>query len=58
MQERLSPQSAFGRSVFWLCLLAYGLHVIEDDDLGWQPAAVQVLGQQEVMLTLKPLLAF
>ena len=34
MQERLSPQSAFGRSVFWLCFLAYGLHVIEDYDLG------------------------
>ena len=58
MQERLSPQSAFGRSVFWLCFLTYGLHVIEDYDLGWQPAAMQVLGQPEVMLTLKQLLAF
>ena len=44
--------------MFWLCLLAYGLHVIEDYDLGWQPAAMQVLGQPDVMLTLKPLLAF
>ena len=44
MQERLSPQSAFRRSVFWLCFLAYGLHVIEEYDLGWQPWAVQVLG--------------
>ena len=30
MEERFSPQSPFGRSVFWLCLLAYGLHVIEE----------------------------
>ena len=44
MEERFSPQSPFGRSVFWLCLLAYGLHVIEEYDLGWQPWAVQVLG--------------
>ena len=44
MQERFSPQSAFGRSVFWLCFLAYGLHVIEEYDLGWQPWAVKVLG--------------
>lgn len=58
MQECLSAQSAFRRSVFWLCFLAYGLHGIEDDDLGWQPAAMQVLGQPDVMLTLKPLLAF
>ena len=33
MQERLSPQSVFGRLVFWLCFLAYGLHGIEGDDL-------------------------
>ena len=44
MEERFSPQSPFGRSVFWLCLLAYGMHVIEEYDLGWQPWAVQVLG--------------
>ena len=44
METRFSPNSPFGRSVFWLCLLAYGLHVIEEYDLGWQPWAVQVLG--------------
>jgi len=44
METRFSPQSSFGRAVFWLCLLAYGLHVIEEFDLGWQPWAVQVLG--------------
>ena len=44
MNQRFSPTSAFGRSIFWLCLLAYGLHVIEEFDLGWQPWAVEVLG--------------
>ncbi len=44
MDTRFSTQSPFGRAVFWLCLLAYGLHVIEEFDLGWQLWAVQVLG--------------
>ena len=44
MKERFSPNSTFGRAVFWLCWLAYCLHVIEEYDLGWQPWAVQVLG--------------
>ncbi|NDD69374.1 MAG: HXXEE domain-containing protein [Synechococcaceae bacterium WB9_4xC_028] len=44
MNERFSTSSPLGRSVFWLCLLAYGLHVIEEYDLGWQPWAVEVLG--------------
>jgi len=44
MKNFFSPNTAFGKSVFWICLLAYGLHVIEEYDLGWQPWAVQVLG--------------
>ena len=34
MDTRFSPNSPFGRSMFWLCLLAYGLHVVEEYDLG------------------------
>ena len=44
MNERFHPGSPLGRAIFWLCLMAYGLHVIEEYDLGWQPWAVQVLG--------------
>jgi len=44
MNDRFHPESALGRAIFWLCLVAYGLHVIEEYDLGWQPWAVQVLG--------------
>lgn len=44
MNKLFSTESSLGRSIFWLCLLAYGLHVIEEYDLGWQPWAVQVLG--------------
>lgn len=43
VDDRFSPTSSLGRSIFWLCLLAYGLHVIEEYDLGWQPWASQVL---------------
>lgn len=44
MNERFHPGSPLGRAIFWLCLMAYGLHVIEEYDLGWKPWAEQVLG--------------
>ncbi|NDD69200.1 MAG: HXXEE domain-containing protein [Synechococcaceae bacterium WB9_4xC_028] len=44
MNERFNPASPLGKAIFWLCLVAYGLHVIEEYDLGWKPWAEQVLG--------------
>lgn len=34
MNERFNPASPLGKAIFWLCLMAYGLHVIEEYDLG------------------------
>jgi hypothetical protein len=34
MKDRFSPASTFRIAMFWLCLLAYGLRVIEEYDLG------------------------
>lgn len=39
MKERFDPGSPLGKAIFWLCLVAYGLHVIEEYDLGWKPWA-------------------
>lgn len=44
MNERFNPNSSLGKAIFWLCLMAYGLHVIEEYDLGWKPWAEQILG--------------
>ena len=43
MNERFNPASPLGKAIFWLCLVAYGLHVIEEYDLGWKPWAERTL---------------
>ena len=45
MKERFDPGSPLGKAIFWLCLAAYGLHVIEEYDLGWKPRLAGAVGR-------------